>query len=73
MTSWTKLSRGSALAALAMALAAPVAVQAQEITATVTGEVVSDGTPIANLHLTLLDKLGVPVDRFADSSGSVAV
>jgi hypothetical protein len=31
------------------------------------------GTPIANLHVTLLDKLGVPVERFADSTGSVAV
>ncbi len=54
MTSWTKLSRGSALAALAMALAAPVAVQAQEITATVTGEVVSDGTPIANASVVVV-------------------
>ncbi len=33
----------------------------------------ADGTPIANLLLTLLDKVGVPVDSFADSSGSVAV
>lgn len=48
MTSWTKLTRTSALTALAIALAAPVAVQAQEITATVTGQVVSEGTPIAN-------------------------
>ncbi|HEY0963895.1 MAG TPA: DUF1552 domain-containing protein [Pseudomonadales bacterium] len=31
------------------------------------------GTPIANLHVTLLDKLGVPVERFADSNGSIAV
>jgi hypothetical protein len=33
----------------------------------------ADGTPIANLLVTVLDKLGVPVDRFADSNGSVAV
>jgi hypothetical protein len=28
-------------------------------------------TPLANLHLTLLDKAGVRLDRFADSSGKV--
>jgi len=28
-------------------------------------------TPLANLHLTLLDKIGVPLDRFADSTGQV--
>lgn len=33
----------------------------------------ADGTPIANLLVTMLDKVGVPVDKFADSSGSVAV
>ena len=27
------------------------------------------GTPLANLHLTLLDKLGVHVDRFGDATG----
>jgi hypothetical protein len=27
------------------------------------------GTPLANLHLTLLDKLGVPIDRIGDSTG----
>jgi len=26
-------------------------------------------TPLANLHMTLLDKVGVPVERFADSTG----
>jgi len=26
-------------------------------------------TPLANLHLTLLDKLGVRIDRIGDSSG----
>ena len=26
-------------------------------------------TPLANLHVTLLDKLGVPVERMADSTG----
>jgi len=28
-------------------------------------------TPLANLHLTLLDKVGVRVDSFADSKGKV--
>ena len=28
-------------------------------------------TPLANLHLTLLDKVGVPLDSFADSKGKV--
>src|SRR6187402_1212169 len=28
-------------------------------------------TPLANLHLTLLDKVGVPLDSFADSHGKV--
>jgi hypothetical protein len=31
----------------------------------------SKTTPLANLHLTLLDKAGVRIDRFADSSGKV--
>jgi hypothetical protein len=26
-------------------------------------------TPLANLHVTLLDKLGVPIDQIGDSSG----
>jgi hypothetical protein len=29
----------------------------------------AQGTPLANLHVSLLDKLGVPVDRFGDSTG----
>jgi hypothetical protein len=29
------------------------------------------GTPLANLHLTLLDKAGVRLDKFADSKGKV--
>jgi hypothetical protein len=29
------------------------------------------GTPLANLHLTLLDKVGVQLDSFADSSGKL--
>ncbi len=29
------------------------------------------GTPLANLHLTLLDKVGVHLDRFGDSNGKV--
>src|SRR5206468_7192985 len=28
-------------------------------------------TPLANLHLTLLEKVGVRIDKFADSTGSV--
>ena len=28
-------------------------------------------TPLANLHLTLLEKIGVPLDKFADSTGKV--
>ncbi|MDG2125571.1 MAG: DUF1552 domain-containing protein [Verrucomicrobiales bacterium] len=28
-------------------------------------------TPLANLHLTLLDKAGVPVEKFADSTGKI--
>lgn len=30
-----------------------------------------DATPLANLHLTLLDKVGVELDTFADSTGTV--
>jgi hypothetical protein len=29
------------------------------------------GTPLANLHLTLLDKLGVPIEKIGDSTGSI--
>ena len=28
-------------------------------------------TPLANLHLTLLDKAGVHMERFADSTGRI--
>jgi hypothetical protein len=28
-------------------------------------------TPLANLHLTLLDKVGVRLDSFADSTGKL--
>lgn len=31
----------------------------------------SKATPLANLHLTLLDKVGVRLDRFADSNGKM--
>ena len=31
-----------------------------------------DGTPLANLHLTLLDRVGVNLDQFGDSTGRVA-
>ena len=30
-------------------------------------------TPLANLHLTLLDKVGVRLDSFVDSSGRVPI
>jgi len=29
------------------------------------------GTPVTNLHLTLLDKMGVPVEKFSDSTGKL--
>lgn len=32
---------------------------------------VPKGTPVANLHVTVLDRLGVPVDRFGDSTGAL--
>jgi hypothetical protein len=28
-------------------------------------------TPMANLHVTLLDKFGIPVEQFGDSTGGV--
>jgi hypothetical protein len=34
---------------------------------------VASGTPMSNLLVTMLDKLGVPVDRFADSNGYVSI
>jgi hypothetical protein len=34
---------------------------------------VDSGTPISNLLVTMLDKLDVPVDQFADSNGIVPV
>ena len=33
----------------------------------------ADDTPMANLYLTLLDRLGVTIDRFGDSTGRVAL
>ena len=32
----------------------------------------AQGTPLANLHVTLLDRLGIHVDRFGDSTGALA-
>ena len=32
---------------------------------------VAPKTPVANLHLSVLDRLGIPVDHFGDSSGSL--
>jgi hypothetical protein len=31
----------------------------------------SDGTPLTNLYMTMLDKLGVPVERIGDSTGQL--
>ena len=31
-----------------------------------------EDTPLANLHLTILEKLGVPLERFGDSTGDLA-
>ena len=31
----------------------------------------AEPTPLANLHATLIDKVGVPTERFADSNGKV--
>ena len=28
-------------------------------------------TPLANLHLTLLDRMGIPVEHFGDSTGKI--
>jgi hypothetical protein len=33
---------------------------------------VTEGTPLTNLQLTLLDKLGVPTDQLGDSTGQLA-
>ena len=30
-----------------------------------------EGTPLTNLHTTLLDKVGVPIDKFGDSTGKI--
>jgi hypothetical protein len=30
-----------------------------------------EGTPLTNLHMTLLDKVGVPVDKLGDSTGKI--
>ena len=31
-----------------------------------------DPTPMSNLHVTLMDKLGVPVEHFGTSTGAIA-
>jgi hypothetical protein len=31
----------------------------------------NEPVPLANLHLTLLDKVGVKIDSFADSTGKI--
>ena len=30
-----------------------------------------EGTPATNLHLTLLDKMGIPVEKMSDSTGKL--
>jgi hypothetical protein len=30
-----------------------------------------NGTPLANLHMTLLDRVGVQLDSFGDSTGKI--
>jgi hypothetical protein len=74
MTSWNKLSRGSALAALAMALAAPVAVHAQEITATLRGDITSAGAPVSGATITVTHMpSGTRVSGRTDASGGFSV
>jgi hypothetical protein len=34
---------------------------------------VESGTPVSNLLVSMLDKLGVPVDAFGDSNGTLAI
>ena len=34
--------------------------------------VYEEGTPLSNLHITLLDKVGVPADKLGDSTGRIA-
>ena len=31
----------------------------------------AEGTPATNLHLTLLDKMGIPVETMSDSTGKL--
>ena len=31
----------------------------------------TEGTPISNLHLTMLDKMGIPLDKIANSTGAL--
>lgn len=52
----------------------PIAVVAGKATGIRGGRYVRypQGTPLANLHLTLLDRLGVPLDSFGDSTGQLA-
>jgi hypothetical protein len=33
----------------------------------------AEGTPLTNLHLTVLDKVGIPIERLGDSSGKIEV
>jgi hypothetical protein len=33
----------------------------------------ADGTPMANVYLSMLHKLGVNVEKFGDSTGEIAI
>ncbi|MEN9873511.1 MAG: hypothetical protein RL186_408, partial [Pseudomonadota bacterium] len=48
MSKWSRFAGTSALATLALALAAPVAVYAQETTGAITGQIASGGSAVAN-------------------------
>ena len=32
-----------------------------------------EGTPLANMHLTLLEKMGMPAERLGDSTGELPI
>ena len=52
----------------------PIALIAGKSTGVTGGRYVryAPGTPLANLHLTLLDEMGLPLDRFGDSTGRLS-
>lgn len=54
MSNWNRFAGTSALAVLAIALAAPVAGYAQETTGTVRGQVASSGTPVSGAQVVII-------------------